>query len=144
MASIKPLASIVEKWTRVTPGRQADFESGVRAPSRDWAASAAAAEQAWEDGTSAAVARKGYQAGVRKAGTEKWSRKTLGPGVQRWGPGVRDAGPDYQSGFETYHRVIESTTLPPRRAVGDPGNLDRVAAIANALHQAKVRAAGGS
>ena len=144
MAAIKPLSAIVEKWTRVTPGRASDFEAGVRAPAKDWASQAAAAEGAYSDGVSAAVARKAFSAGVRKAGTEKWSRKTLGPGVQRWGPGVREGGPAYNAGFEPYHRVIEATSLPPRRATGDPGNLERVAAIANALHQAKVRAAGGS
>jgi len=144
MANIKPLSQIVEKWVRVTPGRNKDFETGVRTTTKDWATNAAAAEEAWEGGTQAAIARKGYAAGVRKAGTDKWQRKTLGPGLTRWPEGVRGSGPEYQAGFEQFHRVIEQTTLTPRRAVGDPSNLQRVAEISAALHQARVRAGGGS
>lgn len=142
MANIKSLANIVEKWGRVTPGRASDYEAGVRAPVRDWSQAASSAESAWESGVQAAVARKGYAAGVRRAGTEKWQRKTLELGTQRWGPGVRAAQDDFSEGFAPYHRVIESTALPPRGAVGSPQNIDRVAAIATALHQAKVRTGG--
>jgi len=143
MAQIKPLNDIVEKWTRVTPGRAADYEAGVRSPVRDWATAAANAESAYQSGVQQAISRKAYSSGVRKAGTDKWQSKTLSLGVQRWGPGVSAAQDDYQEGFAPYHRVIESTTLPPRGATGSPQNIDRVAAIANALHQAKVRASGG-
>lgn len=140
MADIKPLAAIGEKWTRVTPGRQADFESGVAAPTKDWETQAAAAEGAYEGGVSAAVGRKAYGRGVRAAGTAKWKSKTLAV-KGRWGEGVRLGGDDFQSGFGPYHAVIERTTLPPVYPKGDPRNLERVAAIATALHRAKV---GGS
>jgi hypothetical protein len=140
MATIKALSDISEKWSSVTPGRSAYFEDGVRNPRKDWAQAAAASESAYSDGVSAAVARKGYSTGVRKAGTDKWSEKTLSKGVERWPSGVRAAGTDYEDGFSPFHRVIESTTLPPRRATGDPSNIERVTAIATALHQAKVKA----
>ncbi len=140
MADIKSLADISEKWTRVTPGRQSDFESGVQSPAKDWETSAAAAEEAYKGGVTEAATAGRYGRGVRAAGTAKWKSKTLAV-KGRWGEGVRIAGGDYQSGFGPYHAVIERTTLPVKYPKGDPRNLERVAAIAQALHRAKV---GGS
>ena len=34
MAEIKPLAATQEKWTRVTPGRDAAFTLGIKNPKR--------------------------------------------------------------------------------------------------------------
>jgi len=42
MAEIKSLASIKDKWTRVTPGRTEDYKLGIQNPKRDWATEAAA------------------------------------------------------------------------------------------------------
>jgi len=136
MADVKSLGSIAEKFTRVTPGRQSDFEAGVQSPAKDWETGASAAESAYEGGVSEAIGRKAYGKGVRDAGTSKWKSKTLAV-KERWGAGVRISGDDYQSGFAPYHAVIERTQLPPRFPKGDPRNLDRVTAIASALHQAK-------
>lgn len=140
MADIKPLSSISEKWTRVTPGRQADFETGVTSPTKDWETSAIAAETAYEGGVTESIGRKAYSKGIRAAGTTKWKSKTLAV-KSRWSEGVRLAGDDFQSGFGPFHAVIERTTLPPVYPKGDPRNIDRVTAIATALHAAKV---GGS
>jgi len=139
VAKIKPLTKIADKWADVTPGRSSDYEAGVKDTSVDWAGPTATAEDAWSDGVSAAAANKRFSAGVNKAGTAKWRRKAVEVGVSRWGPGVRAAKDDYKTGFEPYHRVIEGVTLPPRFSRGDPRNIDRVATIASALHEEKVR-----
>jgi len=139
MAQIKSASEIAKKWAEVTPTRQAFYEAGVKSPLRDWATNAAAAEDAWAAGVQEAAANKRFGAGVRKAGTEKWSRKVVEVGVPRWGAGVRAAAPDYEEGFRPYRDVIESVSLPPKYAKGDPRNIDRVAAIAMALHKKKVQ-----
>ena len=139
MAKIKPISQIADKWAEVTPGRSSDYEAGVKDASVDWAGATAAAEGSWGDGVSAAVAAGSFSRGVNKAGTAKWRRKAVDTGVARWGPGVRAAKPDYQAGFGPYREVIAGVTLPPRFAKGDPRNLERVAVIANALHEARVR-----
>lgn len=139
MAAIKSAAEISEKWTRVTPGRQSDYENGVRNPTEDWASKTSGAEGAWSAGVQDAITNKRFARGIREAGTEKWQRKTTEVGIGRWGAGVRAAGDDYQAGFDPYRQVISSVSLPARYPKGDPRNFDRVAAVANALHKKKVQ-----
>jgi len=136
--AIKPARAIAEKWARVTPQRDADYRAGVEAPLKDWATEAVNANDRYVEGVTMAAQAGRYATGVQEAGTEKWKRGALQKGVQRWGPGVRVAQGDYERGFAPYREVIERVELPPRRPAGDPANIERVAAIARALHEAKV------
>ncbi len=143
MVAIKSVSDIAAKWARVTPGRSADYEAGVRAPRASWSAQAAAAESAFQAGVQAAVGRKAYSGGVRRAGDEKWSRKALQVGVSRYGPGVGAAQPDFQAGFEPFASTIAGTSIPARKAKGDPSNIDRVRVLADALHKRKLAMTAG-
>lgn len=138
MPVIKSAADIAAKWARVTPERAKDYEEGVRAPKKDWATQTTAAEAAQAEGVRAALERGAFAKGVTKAGTGKWQRKAVEVGTHRWGPGVRAATADFSKGFAPYRDVIERVTLPTRYPKGDPRNIERVAAIAAALHAAKV------
>ncbi len=138
MAQIKSASEIAKKWADVTPTRQSFYEAGVKNPLKDWATNTAMAADAWAAGVQEAASNRRFEKGVQKVGTEKWSRKVVEVGVPRWGTGVRAAAPDYENGFKPYRDVIESTSLPPKYAKGDPRNIDRVAAIASALHKKKV------
>ena len=73
-----------------------------------------------------------------KHGDTKWrnNAQTLGP--SRFSTGVQNAKPSYQQGFQKFHSVIASTTLPPRGPKGSPENLNRVSALTQALHSAKM------
>jgi len=142
MAAIRPLNVIVDKWARVAPQRAEDFRFGVENPKKDWAQQAASAEDAWRAGVTAAANAGLFSAGVRRAGTEKWQTRTLQKGVPRWPEGIRVAVDDYRDGFGPFHEEIQRVDLPPRYARGDPRNLERVAAIANALHQRRMRERG--
>lgn len=138
MAFIKPLDTIVQKWTRVTPTRQDDYRVGVQNPRRPWADATIQAANSWAAGVQAAVANGTWQAGVQKAGNTTWQQGALTVGVQRWAQGVQAAGDRYRAGFEPYANVIRATDLPARGPKGDPANIERVRAIATALHQAKL------
>jgi len=72
MAEIKSLASIREKWTRVTPGRTEDYKIGVQNPKRDWAEETAAGKDNWKAGIEAAAAKDLFAKGVIAAGSKKW------------------------------------------------------------------------
>lgn len=139
MANIKSSAAIATKWATVTPGRSGDFESGIKDSTVDWAGPTQAAETAYSDGVSEAIAGKRFGKGVAKAGTEKWRRKTVETGVGRWGAGVRAAQADMQAGFAPYREAIAGVALPPRFSRGDPRNIDRVSTIAKTLHDLKTR-----
>ena len=138
MPAIRSSAEIAKKWAEVTPGRQSQYEAGVRNPLKSWQSGASAAASAYYEGVTTAASEKRYERGVSKAGDEKWKRKTteLGPG--RWGTGVRASQADYQTGFDPYASTIAGTTLPARYPAGDPRNIQRVEAIASALHRKKI------
>lgn len=138
MPAIKSIGDIAEKWARVTPARSEDYKSGIESPKKDWEERTKAAEGAYKAGVTKAAAEGRFGRGVDRAGTEKWKARSLAVGVDRWGPGVSIAGPAYEKGFGPYRDVIERTTLPPRGPKGDPRNYERVKAIGEALHKAKL------
>jgi hypothetical protein len=143
MANIKSTEAIAEKFSRVTPSRQQDYVDGVESPRTDWATATAAAEANYQTGVQAAIASKKFGKGVKRAGTAKWqlATKTKGPG--RWAEGVSNAAASYETGFRPYAETIKSLQLPARGPVGSPQNLQRVAAVANALHEKKQQLTGG-
>jgi len=138
MAEIKSLSAIADKWTRVTPGRTADYKLGIQNPRRDWAEETLAAEGNYKAGVDAAQAKGMFAKGVSKAGTSKWKEKALKKGPGRFAEGVYIAGPDYEKGFAPYHAAIERVDLGPRFPKRDPRNLDRVRKIVDALVAEKV------
>ena len=67
-----------------------------------------------------------------------WEDEALAA-ADAWEGGVTDGASKYARKFAPFRDVIEATTLPPRGAVGDPGNIERVRMMAAALHDAKIR-----
>ena len=138
MPAIRSLAAIGKKWNDRASSAGPQYAEGIATPKKDWANEAARAQPNWEAGVQQAAQAKSFSKGVTAAGTPKWQQKATVKGVQRFGPGVQVAQPDYQAGFEKYRQVIEATALPPRLAKGDPRNLQRVGAMSQALRKAKV------
>lgn len=127
-----------EKWTRKASAASQDYSQGIANPRTPWAAAATAAEANQAAGVQAAIQRKAYTKGIARAGDSKWSRKSQEVGPSRFSQGVQAGGQDYAAGVAPYLQVIESTPLPPKGPKGDPRNLQRVSAIANALRARKV------
>ena len=140
MASIKSLTVIADKWaanSSATEARNA-YTAGINAPRAPWAESTVAADQARKDGLADADVRNAFVTGVNAAGNQKWRDRAATLGPTRFSQGVQVAKPAYNSGFSKYHTVISGVTLPPRGAKGSPENLERVRAITEALHTAKI------
>lgn len=137
--NIPSAAEIAAKFIRVTPGRQQDYDDGVRNPKKDWAGETAGAEPNYEESMKKAMQRKAFGKGVRNAGTAKQQAKTIQKGVEqgRWAGGVAIAEPEMAAAMEPVVRVLESVKLPPKFGKGDPRNYDRVKAIGTALHKMK-------
>ena len=138
MAEIKPLAKIAAKWKRNTGTAGDSYREGVESPRRPWEAATIAADDARKEGLAAADARGAVIDGVRKAGDAKWKKNSVALGPARFRQGTANAEPEYVQGFTKYHATIASVTLPPRGPKGSPENIDRVRAIADALHTARV------
>lgn len=140
MAEIKSMASIRDKWTRVTPGRTEDYKLGIQNPKRDWEAETIAAKANWKAGIDAAAAKDLFAKGVTKAGSKKWQDKALKVGPGRFAEGVYIAGPDYEKGFAPYREAIARVDLGPKFPRRDPRNLERVKRVVDALVAEKVGA----
>jgi len=135
MVKVKPIDMVVKKWQERASVATDDYKFGIENPKVDWASATEKAFDAWQKGVQAAIAEKRFVGGVRKAGTEKWKRKALEVGADRYATGVRAAVDEYQSAMAEVLRVIEGVTLPERGPRGDPKNIERVKAIADALHK---------
>lgn len=139
MVEIKSMDAIKEKYTRVTPGRAADYQNGINNPKKDWETEAKKSEPNYEAGVQAAISNKSYGKGVSEAGSGKWKEKSLKVGVSRWGPGVTAGADDYAKGFAPFQSVIAGLNLPERKEKGNPANYNRVSAVGEALHKAKMK-----
>ncbi|MCK4626063.1 MAG: hypothetical protein KAV00_12175 [Phycisphaerae bacterium] len=143
MPEIKSMDRIKDAWKRRSAASTPDYTAGIQNPRKDWASETVAAEENYNAGVQAAVARGAFGKGVADAGTDKWKRNALSKGVQRWASGIALAENAYVAGFTPYAQVIANTTLPPRGPKGDPKNIERVRVMADALHQEKVRRTTG-
>ena len=139
MAEIKSMASIKEKWARVTPQRTQDYQLGVQNPKRDWAEETAAAKGNWKAGVDTAANKNMFEKGVLKAGSSKWKKGALEKGPGRFAEGVMIAAPDYEKGFAPYREAIDRADIGPKFPRRDPRNLNRVKAIVDALIAEKMK-----
>ena len=139
MAEIKSMASIKEKWARVTPQRTQDYQLGVQNPKRDWAEEASAAKGNWKAGVDVAANKDMFSKGVLKAGSSKWKKGALEKGPGRFAEGVMIAAPDYEKGFAPYREAIDRADIGPRFPRRDPRNLNRVKAVVDALVAEKMK-----
>ena len=141
MTPIKSVSASADKWVTRAGAASKDYKDGVTNPRRSWEDATADAADAQEQGVQEAIADHRFEKGVRAAGNAKWQKKASTVGATRFGPGVAAAKSEYESGFGPFAAVIAGVTLPPRGPKGDPRNYDRVKAIGDALHEAKVKGA---
>ncbi len=142
MPPIKSLSRSSTKWMRQSSAATPEYQAGVEDPKTDWATATAAAEANYNKGVQAAITRKAFGKGVKKAGTDAWKEAALKKGVVRWAAGIALAQDKYEQGFAPFRTVIENTKLPPRGPVGAPENINRVAVMAKALHDEKIKQQG--
>jgi hypothetical protein len=138
---LKSVADIATKWAKRAAAAAPDYQAGIQAPKVDWAQATKAADGAYQAGVQDSISRGAFSKGVTKAGTEKWSRKSIAVGPSRYGTGVNAAQTDYSSNFAPYVDALQRVSLPARGRRGDPANIERVRQIATALHSQKT---GGS
>ena len=141
-AKIRSVDDIAEKWARVTPDRRADYEVGITDPLEDWEKNTTLAHAAYKAGVSAVDIAARFIGGVKRAGTEKWQRKSKAVGPGRFAEGVAVAKDDFKTGFAPFQVVIATTELPERKMRGDPGNRKRSEVIQIALNKKRLALMG--
>lgn len=143
MADIKDLGQIVDKWRRRAATASVDYQQGIQRPRVSWQQATLAAVDIWQQAISQAAARGAFGRGVQNSSDAIWQQGALRKGVSRWAPGVQASQDKYARNFAPYAEVIRNLQLPPRGPTGDPGNLQRVAAVTQALRQKKESLQGG-
>ena len=139
MPAIKSIEQASDKWVRRASVAGPDYQAGVTNPKRSWAEASGAAEESYKMGVTQAAAQGRYGKGVKAAGDGKWKENAMKKGPGRFAEGVSLAKDQWTKGFSPYHAAIGALTLPARGPKGDPKNLQRVVAVANALRQLKTK-----
>lgn len=134
---VKDTAAIATKWKARAGAAGADYKSGVDTTQKDWAGNTQAATASYAEGVQGAISRGAFQKGVAAAGTGKWKDKASNIGSTRYPQGVAAGQDAYASGFGPYADALRAVSLPPRAAKGSPQNIERVRAVADALHKKK-------
>lgn len=134
---VKDAAASAKKFVARGQAAGQDYADGVRSAGPSWQAATAASGDTWAQGVQAAVSRGAFVKGVNDSGGDRYQAKASGIGAQRFGPGIAQAGPDWQKGTQPYLDTLANLTLPPRRPKGDPGNWARAQAVGDALRKKK-------
>jgi hypothetical protein len=129
-------------WKTVTPGRSSYWKDRtVEAASRA-IANAIAAIPNWRIGVSSGSAEQLLRAGLNRAGAGKIQRRVEKVGQSRFSEGVNAAEDDYRGRITSVLSTIAGANDPGRGARGDPRNYQRVQAIGDALHRARLAGLG--
>jgi len=138
MPRAKSASESSAKWKERVATATDDYIKGIENPSEDWAQRTEASADNYNAGVQAAIANDSFSKGVRQSGTSNWKKKTVEKGRTRWAQGVAVGKSDYEKGITPYLEVINNVQLPPKRPKGDPGNIERVRVMSEALRRKKL------
>lgn len=131
--NIKPIATIVQKYVQRASAAGQAYTDGINSPRQPWAASTTAAANTWSAGVQAAITDGRFVKGVNNAGDALWSQRSTTLGAQRYPGGITAGQQKYSNNLQPFLQALSTLNLPPRMPKGDPGNLQRVAAVDTAL-----------
>ncbi len=134
-----PIQDVAPKWQRRASSAGPEYETGIRNPKGDWAASSTAAKGAYQQGVTQAIARDAYAKGVAATGNAGWQENAIAKGPARFAQGVTVGEPRYMKGFAPFLEAIGRVDLPPRGPAGSEANLQRMTPIPRALAALKRR-----
>lgn len=137
--NIKTIDQSSEKWVRRASAAGADYVQGVTNPRKPWAQATKEAAGNYKAGVTAAANAGRFEAGVTKAGEDKWRIGASKKGPGRFAEGVAIGKDEWQKGFAPYQTAIGALNLPARGPKGAAQNIQRVTAVATALRQLKER-----
>jgi hypothetical protein len=140
---VKSVERTVSKWIRNAGAASGEYLEGIQ-NADSWATGAAGGEGNYEQGVQAAIARKAYGSGVRKAGDEKWRRGAEIKGQQRYAGGITAGEQSYQEGVAPYLSFMGGLSLGPKGPRGSPENMQRSQNLQSALHKKRVSGVSGT
>ncbi len=139
---VKDLAGSAQRWTTRASGAASEYATEAQAAGDRWQTNTGASASVYFQAVSMSGIQDRFRRGVQKAGAAKYTRKIADVGQSRYSQGVQAATDDWRSGFEPFANTIAALTLPQRRPRGDPGNIERVRVVAQALNARRMAALG--
>jgi len=135
--NVKDVSASATKFVQRSQAAAPDYQKGVQGAGGHWQTQAAAANDTYVAGVTAAANAGRYRNGVSNKAA-KYEQNAAGKGAARYPQGIAQAGPAWQAGFSPYASVLSSLNLPPRRPKGDPSNYQIAQAVGDALHKKRL------
>ena len=141
---VKDLSTSAQKWSNRASGAASEFAERAQGAAELWGRNTAAAQDNYRQAVTAGNIAARFARGVQKAAASgKFARKLAAVGAGRYSEGVGVAQADWSAGFEPYHGVLRTITLPSRAPRGDVRNYERVKTIGTALNAKRLAGLGG-
>ncbi|MFA5365522.1 MAG: hypothetical protein WC325_10130 [Candidatus Bathyarchaeia archaeon] len=137
---MKSANEAVSKWQQRAGAASTDYADGARSTDKDQAARAIAAKAVYQQALTESFGRDAYGKGLARSGKQGWLQGIEQKGAQNFSTGVSAdvARNKYVSNSSKYDSARKAADALPRGARGSASNLQRVAAVANALRAVKV------
>ncbi len=136
--SVKPAASLVDKYVSGATARSGLFIANVAATTKDQAALAVAKQAIMFQQLADPKVQARWASHLTAAGTAKWKAKVALVGQARYTSGINAGAPLWTAHIQPYFDMLGTLILPPYTFRGDPGNSIRSTAVQTALHNKKV------
>lgn len=137
---MKSASQSVEKWQGRAGAASTDYLEGAQKTDKDQAARAIAAKEIYKSELTASFGRDSYAKGLSKSGKAGWIKGVVEKGGQNYSTGVttESARQKYVAESGKYDGARNASANMPKGVRGSAQNLNKVVAVANALHAVKV------
>ena len=143
MPPLKDLTSSAQKWSRNAGAAATEFAANAQGAADKWGRNTQGAGANFRQAISAGNIQAKFERGVAKAAQMgRFASKLAKVGAGRYSEGVGSAQQDWSSGFEPYHGVLQTLTLPPRAPRGDARNIERVKVVDQTLNAKRIAGLG--
>lgn len=139
---VKDPGTVANKWSTRAQGAVNDYKAGAASPKQSQSAAAVAAAPLWQQAVQSPAALAAFTAGLNKAGDQGWLAGVNNKGAARYAGGITAGLQKFTNNITPFLQAISAINLPPKGLRGSAQNIQRVAAIAQALHSLKLQRAG--
>jgi len=139
---VKDPNTVATKWSTRAQGAVNDYKAGAASPKSSQSASAIAAAPLWQQAVQSPAALASFTSGLQKSGDQGWLNGVNNKGAARYAGGITAGVNKFTTNITPFLQVIAGLSLPAKGLRGSAQNIQRVAVIAQALHQLKLQRTG--
>jgi hypothetical protein len=140
--AIKDVGTLQTKYVNRATNAVSDYKAGVMAPRASQSGNAIAAAGNWQSAVSSSAALARFKSGLSKAGDQGWQAGASGKGANHYADGVRGGAQKWATNVQPFLQTLSGLSLPAKGIRGSDANIQRVSAVAAALHAQKLALSG--